>query len=389
MIITVRLLIGAGPISAVALLLVAMGNASTLQFVTTSHAQAIPKKAPATKIPATKRKAGAANVNKAIRLLKSGKTVKATALLNKAITAGGMPSKDMARALHYRGIALRKQGKPAEAIADLTSALWLKNGLSGALRAEAEANRAAAYKEAGFAQATGRVLPTAPSAASKAVSAKRGAKRVRTAKQIVPVGNQPTTGWQVHTTPRTAAAPPPIETKSTGNAITGFFSKLFSTGSKPKPVARQAPAPQISAWNSATTVNVAQPAKRLKNSKSTKRRVGRKTTKIRTAPAKKRTRKKVASIAGTKKAAAAAANAHYRLILSPIRSEAKARANAQAMKQRFASVLAARQPVVETTSFGGKTFYQVRIGPFKGAQSPRNICSQLKAGGVDCMLSKL
>ena len=44
------------------------------------------------------------------------------------LQSGGLPSSKMARALHYRGLAYKKSGKPAQAIADLTSALWLKGG---------------------------------------------------------------------------------------------------------------------------------------------------------------------------------------------------------------------------------------------------------------------
>ena len=43
----------------------------------------------------------------------------------------------MAKALFYRGVAYRQQRKPAQAISDLTSALWLKGGLGGSDRADA------------------------------------------------------------------------------------------------------------------------------------------------------------------------------------------------------------------------------------------------------------
>ena len=36
---------------------------------------------------------------------------------------GGLPSRQMAKALYHRGVAYRRQGKPAQAISDLTSAL--------------------------------------------------------------------------------------------------------------------------------------------------------------------------------------------------------------------------------------------------------------------------
>ncbi len=46
-----------------------------------------------------------------------------------AISGGGLASQQMAQALYYRGLAYRKKGKPGLAIPDLTSAVWLKDGL--------------------------------------------------------------------------------------------------------------------------------------------------------------------------------------------------------------------------------------------------------------------
>ena len=75
-----------------------------------------------------------------------------------AAIRGGLPSAaDRARMLYYRGLAFRKLGKPGFAISDLTSALWLKDGLSEAERAGAIEDRALAYKEAGISN-----VPTVP-----------------------------------------------------------------------------------------------------------------------------------------------------------------------------------------------------------------------------------
>ena len=56
----------------------------------------------------------------------------------------------MPRMLYYRGLTFRKLGKPGFAVSDLTGALWLKNGLSEAERADAIKMRALAYNEAGI-----------------------------------------------------------------------------------------------------------------------------------------------------------------------------------------------------------------------------------------------
>ena len=57
--------------------------------------------------------------------------------LTTVLSGGNLPPAIMAKALLYRGIAYRQQKKPAQAIADLTSALWLKGGLGEADRGDA------------------------------------------------------------------------------------------------------------------------------------------------------------------------------------------------------------------------------------------------------------
>ena len=63
---------------------------------------------------------------------------------------GGLGSAEMAKALYVRGMAYKKQSKPGLAISDLTSALWLKNGLGDADQKSAIAERAEAYRLAGL-----------------------------------------------------------------------------------------------------------------------------------------------------------------------------------------------------------------------------------------------
>ena len=65
-------------------------------------------------------------------------------------SGGNLPPAIMAKALLYRGIAYRQQKLPAQAIADLTSALWLKGGLGESDRADALRQRTSAYQEAGL-----------------------------------------------------------------------------------------------------------------------------------------------------------------------------------------------------------------------------------------------
>ncbi len=85
-----------------------------------------------------------------VKSYQSGKFQPAVDQLSAALRGGGLASTDMARALYIRGLAYKKQSKPGLAISDLTSALWLKNGLNDADRQGATAERADAYRAAGL-----------------------------------------------------------------------------------------------------------------------------------------------------------------------------------------------------------------------------------------------
>src|SRR5262249_58609784 len=97
-------------------------------------------------------------VEHAAKLIDAGKTEQAVQALSATLAGGNLPPATMARALLLRGSAYRQQKKPAQAIADFTSALWLKGGLSESDRADGLRQRAAAYSEAGLNQA-GEVAP--------------------------------------------------------------------------------------------------------------------------------------------------------------------------------------------------------------------------------------
>ena len=87
-----------------------------------------------------------------IKAYGAGKNEEALRAFEAAIR-GGLPSAQMPRMLYYRGLVFRKLGKPGFAVSDLTSALWLKNGLSDAERADAIKMRALAFNEAGISDA--------------------------------------------------------------------------------------------------------------------------------------------------------------------------------------------------------------------------------------------
>lgn len=88
--------------------------------------------------------------------------------LSIALENGGLGNPQMARALYFRGASYRQQGKPAQAISDLTTALWIKNGLAGSDKTQATELRQTAYQEAGL----GDVAPPVGGSASATASAK-------------------------------------------------------------------------------------------------------------------------------------------------------------------------------------------------------------------------
>lgn len=109
---------------------------------------------------------------KGLKLFAAGKYQPAIDQISGALRVGGFSSQDMAKALYTRGLCYKRLDRPGLAISDLTSALWLKNGLGTSDRKNAEAERADAYRMAGLGNGnsgTERVVGNSD-AASAAVS---------------------------------------------------------------------------------------------------------------------------------------------------------------------------------------------------------------------------
>lgn len=399
----------------------AVAGSLALPLVTDQIARTIVVTAP-TKVPifmlnaaaAAKKASSAADIAVAVKLISKGKAGKAEAVLNRAISSGKLKTTDMAKALHYRGIALRKQGKPAQAIADFTNAIYLKNGLSPALRKEAETQRAAAYQQAGAGNGLIRGKTGGKSAKTPRTVNARNTRRTAT-RSLRTAGSN----WQTSTrasSPASATRKPRAQPKSSfGGGIGSFFSNIFSSGkkaAKPETATNRATArstrragagiqTRVSSWNSTTSV---QPANRHKQraakTRAAPKRIASRQPIARQPTARQRARRARPTNSGTvARAQRAAVGARqvagrqsvassYRLILSPVRSADVAKTNANKVRRQFAGLLAQRQPVIESTTFGGGIFYQVRIGPFADARAPQSICSKLKADGVDCILTR-
>lgn len=136
-----------------AVCLVWAGIGLVLTGISAATAQQAPaaKPKPAVSPPAAETPEGA--VESASRFFEAGRHTEAVAKLTSVISAGSIPAPLLARAFYMRGRAYRQLGKPALAIADLTSAIWFKGGLNDADMRDAKQQRTEAYREANASRA--------------------------------------------------------------------------------------------------------------------------------------------------------------------------------------------------------------------------------------------
>ena len=171
--------------------------------------------------------AAQAEVENGVDALAQGRADAAVASLTSALSASSLPQVQTARALYYRGVAYRRQAKPAQAISDLTNALWIKGGLTEEQRQDALQQRSGAYREAG--------LPDQSDPGGQ-----RGAAGAKGGSQSAPFA---------------AVAPPPPSGSSTTLSASGggFFGSLFGGST---PTATAPTLPSASANAAATTASV-------------------------------------------------------------------------------------------------------------------------------------
>ena len=321
------------------------------------------EEAPAAK-PAKKAKQDPAQAQKTIeaaaKLLEAGKADQAAQALSTVLSGGNLPPAIMAKAMLYRGIAYRQQKMPAQAIADLTSALWLKGGLGESDRADALRQRASAYQEAGLAEGGGTIAPAVPSGS-------RAATRTASAGQswnAATVSSGPSSGLTEE-----PAAP---QQSAGGWSFPNPFAGLFGTSS-PAPQAQAAPEttasiepprqasepaaqrPRTSAWSRNTEVHGGAAA---------------------AAPA-----------AMTTSALPAKPEGKFRIQVGMVRTQDEAQALAAKVMREHAAALAAREPQVDEAVVGNMgSFYRVRVGPFATQADGLAACAKLKGSGLDCLV---
>ena len=171
-----------------------------------------------------------APLDKARRALDEGKASVAQQLADSVLTSSSKDPRSTARALAIRGEAYLGQGRPAEALADLESALWVKGGLQGNERASATMARGKAMEQAGLAKTSPVIAAPAPLPAP-------------------PVAPAPS--------PAAAARPvepsqPPVEREAPRQLTVA--RSVLSEPEVPRTEPKVSPTTQPSAWNQSTTV---------------------------------------------------------------------------------------------------------------------------------------
>lgn len=435
-----------------ALAIVAAGTLPLAAFDGPTQTTAPKKKAPAADKPAdaaADQKSSAADekqkiaelsqrtLDAGIKAFQAGKSDEAIKAFDAALH-GGLNGQQIARALYYRGLANRKLGKPGLAISDLTSALWLKDGLVGPEREAALNNRAAAYQEAGISAVpdvqqssfsadnstatgwqtamNGSPVPPAPASVSAPASAPSmtpAAAPVSPAAPRAPVKTATTPGYlssvagHDNSAPATAAdGPVPNPAYAPGSSmaatssasqggqkpmssIGGFFSSIGSvfgigSSSSSNPNANDgtvttasiAPAqPQPAAAPVPQTTGWSQTTEVASSADAGSDFV----TKVSTAGKGVKADKVVV--------ASREPSGKFRLQVAAVRSRSEADALATKLVADHGSELGARQPEISEAVLGSMgTFYRVRVGPYADAKEPLQLCGGLRSSGFDCLV---
>ncbi|MEM1306146.1 MAG: SPOR domain-containing protein [Pseudomonadota bacterium] len=322
------------------------------------------------------------------QLIAKGRHGAAVSLLTQAISSRRLRYKEMAQALYQRGLAYRGAQKPAQAIEDLTAALWIKNGLPKADRDAALAARAATYEAAGLSgqgQTNTAALPATPPQATPATpnaapsrtqtaAAPTGtaAPRQTAAREPAPrLATAPATwGASTQVVPAAASARPTVPStagstqtaSNTSSSFTDFFSNLFSGG------ATGTPAPSTTA-SLPTASSVAAPSGTAVSGWSSQTSITPTATATRTAARP-----------------ATQPRGRVRMQVAAVRGESRAKAIASEVNGRYASALGGRAATVKPVQIGNLgRMYRVELGPFAKERDSRTVCAALRKDGYDCL----
>lgn len=376
----------------------------------------------------------------------AGRSQSAVDQLSTAIKAGVLSASEMAKALYTRGLAYKKENKPGQAISDLTSAIWLKNGLSDIEKKSALAERSEAYRMAGLEDtgstpdrpAVGAPASAAPgsnvvanpapgpNAGSAGLSAAAIAEAAAGSKSTAPVsdgGSSATithqdasngsdlqsvasstvsggeskatasTGFFGGTQPAETAPDSGASNGSSGSssfgqtvsAIPGNVTGFFSNmfgGGSSTP----APAPEAAATPGTAVMTASTtptPAEPETSSWNNS------TVVAAGGSAEKKSPKaeKIALATESKPKSVVATKGKYKVHIAALRSRAEAEALAQQLVAQHGADLSNHVPTVDEAVIGSMgTFYRVRIGGYASQDEPRGLCDKLRSSGLDCLV---
>jgi SPOR domain len=354
--------------------------------------------------------------------------------LSSAVKSGKLSSTELAKALMTRGLAYKKDNKPGQAISDLTSAVWLKNGLSPGDQKSAIAERSEAYRMAGLPDTGGSpdqraigtplVAPAAnttatpasgPNAGSAGLSAaaiaeaagaqKAAAKSDATSATVTQTAVNGETTLQSAATPGVStteakpassgiagffgwgqsAAPQPAPPAASGSSFTqsvtsipgnvsGFFSNMFtSSSSAPAPDPNQS----IAVTTASTAAATAPETSSWSSATTTANRAQRESFKA----------EKASYATEAQPKAVALTKGKFKIHIAALRSKPEAEALAQKLLAEHGAELGNHVPIVDSAVIGSMgTFYRVRIGGYASEDEPRSLCNKFRTSGLDCLV---
>jgi hypothetical protein len=304
-----------------------------------------------------------ASLDQARRALAEGKAETAFGLADQVVKNAKKDPRNTARALAVRGEAHLRQGRPAEALADLESALWVKGGLAGAEREAAMTARANALQQAGLA------------------SSSAGSNTRSGANQVVDAGDSAARRTRDGGAAKAGADEAPSTATAPSSGLGGFFSNIFGGGSsKAKPDEERA---GRSSWTTATNAP-ARPVEPAISSSEPQR--NEEPARKPPASAAAKTARVTTAIAAPAPLAPPTAGA-YRVQLAAVRSRSEAEAMAQSVRKTEATVLGTRNfEIIEETYGNMGHFYRVRIGQFDHPTEAMAVCASLRQKRIDCMM---
>jgi tetratricopeptide (TPR) repeat protein len=380
-----------------------------------------------------------------IAAYQAGNASQAIRAFNTVLRGGGLASPQIARALYYRGLSYRQKGKPGLAISDLTSAAWLKDGLSPTEKQEALSNRVAAYREAGIGDVP--ELDQSPTIAGADWQTAMSGSTTPAGGSSPPQATSPSpppvyAAPPVYSAPPAPSAPAPAQTSSgssSGGGVGGFFdsiTSLFGGGSSssnasqeqvttssiadppgvaatwqttqavtasppapqaappPRPVPQAAPPPQMPPQAEALPWASPSAASPSAASPSAPRAAPppQAAAPPRPAPAAAATAEFMTQVAAaphveTPAAAAAEPAGKFHVQVAAVRTRSEAYALAVRLVAQYGSELGGRKPQVDDKVIGSMgTFYRVRLGPYASAEEPKHLCGSLRSSGFDCLV---